>query len=676
MPRALAIVALACLAPALPTAPAQPTSPQPAPTGAEPRQVKLADMPPAQRLGARAEVIRRGWPVISAVVIVPDEPSFIEAIAAWTLQARYPVLIDDGSHLAREDIARFVRAFKPSRVVRWKSGKPWPADAAEQRRAIESGLFRVWRGPLQGETEAAQVDSAAALLDRWKRVGIAPPGVVVADPADPAWPAALALAAGRCQPIVWVGTESNVNAELPAEKAAALAAAIESGCDSSSLPWRELGDALDAVTLCLNAPAKVNIAGQIFAATDLLGRLPEGEGTDAAARAKGKRWAWCGQIFGTPAQSSYRAMCSLFISPRTAWLFDGYKDQQPWSRYDQTAAAGPLRTVGLNATVDDTPDQGERAWRQRSASAVDAGLITVNTHGGAEEFNLEPGRCRPGDIPFLSVPSVVYFVHSYSAKLPAERMTVAGRWLERGGYAYFGSTDEPYLHAFVPTPALTARLASTFPWGAAVRFDDHREAWKVATFGDPLITLGPAPTAAAIAVLPLSGVENVEDTLRSAAAGRRFEEVIVAMTLLGRDSDVGRLVGAVIRDDPGSFSARVAAAAVLPLFRSGDTDLIVKCFGTFAKDQADGPLRDALWHACYNRIPGTRDEAMLGALRANMRPDQLARDAAELTRPVALLYGREAAAAMLADAAQKAMSGDDKSRVDDALKMLNLLPSK
>jgi len=498
---------------------------------------------------------------------------------------------------------------------------------------------------------------------------------VAADAADPAWTAALALAAGRCEPIVWVATEGNVNAEMSAERLAALAAAIEEGCEGTGLAWRGLGDVLDAVTLCLNSPVKVGLSGKILATTDLLGRLPE-EGSEAGSpwsRVKGKRWAWCGQVFGTSSQAAYRAMCSLFIAPASAWVFDGYKDEQPWSRYDGTAAAGPLRAIRLDVALNDTPDNGERAWRLRSSPGVRAGLIAVNTHGGADEFNLEPGRCRPGDIPFLEVPAIVYFVHSYSAKVPGERMTVAGRWLERGVYAYLGSTDEPFLNAFVPTPAVMGRLASTMAWGAAVRYDDATEAWKLATIGDPLITIGPAPVAAGSG-LPLEGATDLDELLRAAASERRYEDAIAVMTLLGRDADAAKLAAALIRDDPAAFSAKVAMVSVMPLYRAGDAASIVKAFGMFARDQADGPLKDALWQACYTASP--RDEAMLGVLRANLRPDQAGRDAAELARPIAQLYGRETAAAMLTEARKASMTDDDRSRADEALKMLNLLPRR
>jgi len=90
----------------------------PAPPPPHPQEIKLEDLPPPQRLGAKATLLREAVPVVPVLVLVPNVRSYIEAIAAWTPGGRYPVLIDDGSRDAAEDIGRFSRAFKPAKVVR------------------------------------------------------------------------------------------------------------------------------------------------------------------------------------------------------------------------------------------------------------------------------------------------------------------------------------------------------------------------------------------------------------------------------------------------------------------------------------------------------------------------------------------------------------------------------
>jgi hypothetical protein len=387
-------------------------------------------------------------------------------------------------------------------------------------------------------------------------------------------------------------------------------------------------------------------------------------------------------VFGTPEQAAYRSMSAIFLVPTRAWLFDGYPDTQPWSNYDCTAAAKPLRQAGLDVTVDDVPHNGESSWRLRADPGIDAGLVMVNTKGAGDEFNLEPGQCRPSDVPFLRVPAIVYFVHSWSAVMPGERSTVAGRWLERGAYAYLGSTFEPYLQSFIPTPRVADRLVMGVPWGAAVRWDDTPppnkadqkvtipEAWKLATIGDPLITLGPPPAASA-APLPLDGATALDEQLRTQLDAKDFAGALRTLTILGRDKDAARLALAILTDDPKSFTPRVATESILPLTRAHDTAGLIKAYAQLTPNLAAEPvLRDALWHACDSELGSTPNEAMVNLLRANLRSDQIGRDAAELSRPLAKFYGPNVGLAMLNDAKTKCQTDYDRGHIDAAMKKL------
>jgi hypothetical protein len=654
-----------------------------------PRSYRLDELPVNLRLGVRVEAIRRGWAVLPTLVIVPDEASYVEAIGRWTLKARYPVLIDDGTESAREDIARFARAFKPQRTVRWSSGAPAFGDAEARRAAIERALCRVWSTQVAGEPTPPVINTQEDLLAHWKRGGLLPPGLVVADPGDAAWPAALAAAAGHAQLIFWMHWSNHVNGAMPLETFTPLADSIDAAAEKTGLSWRDLGDNLDAVTLCLNCPAKVMLdASTPVAVTDLLARIAEPPPADGKPPARhprehGKRWAWCGQVFGNQAQSAYRAMAALFLLPQRAWLFDGYPDTKPWSLYDMTEAAKNLRQAGLDITLDDTPRNDDKAWRLRAFPGVDAGLILVNTKGAADEFNLEPGQCRPGDVPFLNVPAIVYMVHSFSAAMPRERSTVGGRWLERGAYAYLGSVHEPFLTAFVPSPSFAGRMVLGLPWAAAVRFDDTPPpdkpnervtvppAWKIATIGDPLITLGPAAPAAN-GELPLEAARDLSELLSEAMGARDFERAINLLAVLGRDQDAARVAAAVARDEPKAFTAPIAAAAVLPCFRAHDRATLVTAYLQLPADlAADGARRDALWHACG---PGVAEERVVNLLRANLRPDQMGRDAADLAKQVAHFYGIGVAAAMLNDARDHSTTDYDRAVADQMLKLLTNRP--
>src|SRR6185295_15618778 len=131
------------------------------------------------------------------------------------------VLIDDGTPAAHENIARFVRGFRPAKVVKWtvKDAKPGGFESADMA-TIQSCVARAWGLP-------SEKANPGDLLDQWKKDGFTPPGLVVAQPGDTAWTAALALGAGRGQPIVSVKATKDLNAEMPTADADAMEQAIE-----------------------------------------------------------------------------------------------------------------------------------------------------------------------------------------------------------------------------------------------------------------------------------------------------------------------------------------------------------------------------------------------------------------------------------------------------------------
>lgn len=606
-------------------------------------------MPPHLRLAARVENVRQRLAVHRTVVIVPDVSSYVAAISRWTLLVRYPVLIDNGTWESQQDISRFVRAFAPQTVVRWKATAEaaLPADAGARRAAIENAAAKSWG-----------VERAGLLAEQYKKLQLSPPGVVVAWPEDPAWTAALALAAGHGQPIIWAAPpRGGLNDDAESSAVDSLSAAIEKGCQTSGYTWRALGDEIDAVALCLNLPAKVippPLAGMPadrnarLATTDLVGRPLIGQ--------RSPRWGWASQVHGNEAQAAYRAMSALYLMPSRAWVFDGYEEGPPWKTFDGGDAAKELQRVNLVVQLNDGNAQSAAAWQKfafgrakgsnlgdddAARGGTDAGLILVNTMGNGEFFDLRPGRCFGGDVPLLSRPSIVYFVHSWSALAPAARHTIGARFLEHGAYAYLGSVNEPFLQAFVPTPIFARRFAAQIPWAAAVRLDSGPP-WKIAAFGDPLMTFGP-PAPAATGVLPLDGARNVSDDLTESLKSRRFHEALRELSMLGRDADGAKLVASVSQDDPDAITPDVARAGILSVYFAGRFDLVPRLYAKIAPEADRNPaLRDILWHTLGATLSTLRDEE-IRLLRDNLRPDQIAHDAAMLARAVRTTQGENSA---------------------------------
>lgn len=616
----------------------------------------MADVPPVLRAGVRVELLREHTTLHSTVVITSDARSYLEAIGRWTPDHRFPVLIDDGTRVAREDIARFVRAFKPAHVVRWAAADaPRRDDWKATRADIERSIARAWGWTAPQDTPPAAPSDFLATL--WKQAG--PIGVVVAHEDDHAWPAAVALAAGHAQPILWWKPPRGPEGVLWAHEGDDLSKQLETFCASLGSPWREIGDTIDAVTLCLDMPVKMAVGeSDVVAVTDRVGRLGESAKADA-------RWAFAGQVSAPHARAAYQAMAGLFLLPSSAWLFDGYPDTKPWNEYDATKAAEILRQRRLTITLDDSPRNGARDWRERASRPIDAGLVMVNTKGNADFFDLDPGTCKPGDVPLLNVPAIAYVVHSWSAQWPNRRDTVAGRWLEHGAYAYAGSVQEPYLQGFCPTPKVAQRLMAGVPFGAAVRFDDGKM-WKIAVLGDPLIAMG-TPHARDESLPPLERAADLADALPADLKAGRFSESLRTLALLGRDADALKLARTLQASKDGIDPAS-AAEAVLPAFRAGTFRDVLGLYARLAPaDARDPSLRDALWLGALAGLDHTASDADLTLLRDNIRDDQRVRDAEDLARAWARKLGKASAQRMLDDVASRAADAKERDAIRAAL---------
>lgn len=625
-------------------------------------QVRMQDIPPVARAGVRVQHVRDSVRLLDRVVIVEDSASYLEAIARWSPAAQYPVLIDDGTRGAREDIARFVRGFKPAKVVRWSlfaHAEERPKEWTAKRFEIEGAQARALGMPIpSGGTEQLIDASTKYLASAWKQMG--PIGVVVSHEEDHAWPAALALAAGRAQPILWWKAPRGPEGVLSVGEGDELCKLVESWCESNKHPWRDIGDATDSVTLCLDMPVKMQLNEKDYVAvTDRVGRL----GSSAKAES---RWAFAGQISASPARSAYMAMCGLFLMPSSAWLFDGYPNSKPWNDYDMSAAAAAIKERPITIAIDDTPKTGERDWRVRCARAIDAGLIMVNTKGNADFFELEPGMGRPGDVPILNVPAMAYVVHSWSAQWPNRRDTVGGRFLEHGVYAYAGSVHEPYLQGFLPTPKAAQRLMAGVPFGAAVRFDTG-PMWKIAVLGDPLATYGPDAYKRMDQDPPLPNAAAVGDGLVEVLKNGKFAEGMRTLALLGRDADIRKLATTLLDAKDAKLDSSAAAEAILPVFRAGGTRDVVRLYERLnSKDAADEDLRDALWLSAYTAVDSAADERSLEILRDNVRPGQIVRDAADLARIWKRKHGAQGMNAMLAEIAQRTQNPAEREAIRNA----------
>lgn len=594
--------------------------------------------PPAVTMGKRVLAVRVQIPRVSTLVIATDTDAYTRAIGSWSLEQRFPVLIDDGTPQARHNIARFIHSYKPKQILRLEG------EGEATREAIDRAIASAWG---TGEEQS--------ITDRWRELSLVPPGVVVASESDPAWTAALALGAERGQPIVWVNHRPrSLNIVEPETDAAAWRRSLRERIAELGWSWNALGDELDALTLCLNMPTKLKIGDQILAMTDF-----------AARNDDRTPWATCGMIVGNESQAAYVAMSSLFLQPRSVWMFDGYEGNFG-ADYAVDRAAAMFRQAGFERIMaDPRPNGGIRVWHARQRGGMDAGLIFVNTKGHARWFDLAGNRAYGSDVPVLRQPAAVHFIHSFSAQLPSSAESIAARWLDHGAFVYFGSADEPGLAAFLTPQQVTGRLLIGIPAGFAFRYDNTSVIWKVNYFGDPLFTLGniPAPIDKTI---ELDGSVSLNDHMRNTLRDQEFEAGLSALVMLGRHADVARVAKSLLSDRPEDLTPRLIETALLSLLFERDYATFGALYSKLPPDQARSPRNTAmLWHAMRPELDRvTAEEVSL--LRLSIRKESAVEDAAALAPALRRVYGEGAVRSMYAQLIEEAESEQIREKLRSA----------
>lgn len=595
----------------------------------------------------RVVTLQQHVPVQDRVVLVPDEATFLDEVAKWSPAGRWPVLIEDGVFAPM-----FVRAFAPKQVVRRVERAPPPADEVALQRAIDGAVTHAFGG------DAKQPD----VLQAMKAAGFVPTGIAAYSTKDPAFVAAVALAAGRgLLPIPLEGDLGAPNDQLDAAAFAALDKSVLDAFTATQLSFGEMGDDLDALVICRNIaratsldPATTQVpsakgmppikAGDPFAVTDALCRTPAGA-----------RYALCGAIHGSAARCAYAAMSSIFLQRTTIWAIDSYQSADDMFRpfaVEQLEAG--LTNAGFTAMTRSGGRADRAAWRQMAANGFACDMLFLNSSGNADFFDLgtpgqtPPSSCAaPGDVPVLVRPLALSMVHSFSLQQPANRETIGGRWLEDGVYAYAGSVHEPYLFAFVPPGRVLEQLANGVPFGVAVRTWEGPFAlsWRIALLGDPLMLciapkgMPPPPRVPATPIVP--GQVDVMSQCRALLArtkgDQRGDATLAAVKELAAAAQ-DRLVAdlwKLVASQP--WSARVAPAVLDSLFVQRDAAAFLKAYGLTA---APTPRqRDMLWQLCGPQLAGIRDLDTLLIFESAVRPTWPSKDLERLVPVLASTFG-------------------------------------
>ncbi len=592
-----------------------------------PSSAPPAEVPWPVSLGFRVAALEQERKVVDQVVLVPDEATYVAEIAQWTATTRWPVLFEE-SRFAPS----FIRAFKPSRVVRRASIGGWPTSRSERE---------------------ALVLQASSI-----RASTASPGLVFTSMDDSAWVAGLALAAARCLPITFLeGDFGDEFGTIDASRFTELRRRTEAAAEASGLSWRGLGDAIETVVLCravapkcipkLAPELRPQVAGlpQPIRADDPLSTM------DCLCRHDdGNRWAIASWIFGPRDRSAFVAMSSLFLGPGETWLMSQYPNAQGWAAYLPQAAAARLNKTEITTRVVVGNDMTLDAWRRQLMGGFNCGMLWLNSHGQMWEFALENNvMASANDVPLTNVPVALHLIHSFSLAQAGNRDSVGGRFIQQGAYCVHGSVYEPFLPAFTPPALLAERVAYLAPLLVSARVFEGPFSlpWRTTGYGDPLhLAMIPArygvqrvapPDDSAIA-LRVSAISSLQ-ALKGNPTAEGFAAAMHDLVMSGEDALAVSLSTMSVQ---AGFAKATALDALGPLFRARDFDAFVEAFTQCASHREDDTTM--LWHLALGRfgtLQGDDGKRAVAVLARNLRGPDASVDFKLLAPTLERLLGRD-----------------------------------
>jgi hypothetical protein len=519
----------------------------------------------ATTAGRQVVQLQHSLPLVNQVVLVPDEATYLDELSKWSPDARWPVLFND-DRLA----PMFIRKFRPQKIWRRLSvGKP-----VEDFKTISQHVIaKAWGGI--ASPNVAFADS-----------GIKPIGLILTNKDDPARLAAVALAAGRGQRLRFVGKWGEENVMWSSGESL-------HRMQKAQTLVRESGDDIVAITLCMSMSPRAHYANakeNPVATTDLIGRDKDG-----------KRFAWCGWVFGSKKHSAYIAACSLFLPRDHYWLCNTYPDSGIWRNYGIGNLDELLPKFGIRLEITDGT---LGSLYEVDRGGVNTDVVFFTTKGNQDFFELSNSQVAPTWIPILNTPAALYFLHSWSLKKPTGRITVGGTWLDRGVYAYVGSSHEPMLQAFVPPMEMMRRTMNLVPFLIASRWfsgqGEQSKPWRINTIGDPLMMCGAGP------VTNRKRVDAIERTgcidvvaeaklflqqAKENPSDASFAKAIKVASLLGKDNIVIQLWHAA---NEGGVAKKLTARNALPsLFREKAADAFLWAYRVL--ETPNRHEQDMLW---------------------------------------------------------------------------------
>ena len=457
--------------------------PEPARSLADPRLGRLREASAAWELrrGPRREVV-------DLVCLVPDLPTFLEAIGRW--DERHVVPGPDRGRRVHPEVPPGLPA-GPGRPLS-RAGPIRPRARRSGRRPCgrRPGLDGRRRGRRPGRPAARRASTAG------RRASSSATRRARRSPGPSPWPPA---ASSRCS----AGSPAAASTTSPEPRGRRGPGPRPRGAGSpgSAPRYERLGDDCDFLTLALDLPYRYEGKGIAFQAgpaafDDLIGRHLNVPRDDLVRL----RWAFTGRLVGDATRSAYAAMCSLFLRPERAL------DVQLLRRGRRPAL------VGL------PPRAGRRAARAADGGRAPRPATRRACAGWHEAFDpIQPGRARADqlrrrrrrlqtgddaggrtwDVPLDGADGRLHDPQLLGARTPAtSRRSPAAGW-PTGPSPTSARCTSPTSRSFRAPELLADLLAEGLPFVAAARILPEElppigNCWRLVYLGDPLFAIDPA----------------------------------------------------------------------------------------------------------------------------------------------------------------------------------------
>ncbi|MFH2136897.1 MAG: hypothetical protein ABII88_00125 [Candidatus Omnitrophota bacterium] len=408
--------------------------------------------------------------IVKKVYLVPDLSTFLYYISQWTDKEIFPIFIGKEDFLVR----KFITAFEPEEIVR--------SEAVDigviNTKKINLALFASWTDQNVLEVDDVDRDIIKSILKQRK---VVPRGFVfINDEDDDGVAAGIALASAHDQILEILPLNPLYSLVMSYPEKEHFRRTIIELIKKWGYDFEALNKGVDFITIASDIAYRYySEFGGVLALDDAINRDDYGD-----------RFAWSGRLIGDQSQMIYQAMCGVFLYNKQSLFFNSYSTQEtPWKEYAMAAAAKLLRHYIKTELKEDTQGKLEE-WRKIMREGNKFDLAFVNSSGSKSEWQVAKQKGGIEDIPD-SVPSVVHFTHSASAVDPKDKKTIAGAWLSKGAYIYFGAMDEPFVQSFNPPFEIVERLLAGESFGQGFRKISREFScpWKLLYIGDPLATL-------------------------------------------------------------------------------------------------------------------------------------------------------------------------------------------